>query len=79
MEVPALCRAGTSQLARSGLCGKPASRRRVPQIPDLPGAMIPFGSRVSLIVSLKRRSAWSLKPNWSAARSMKDRCARYSP
>ena len=60
-------------------CGKPACRRRVPQIPDLPGAMIPFGSSVSLIVSLKRRCAWSLKPNWSAARSMNDRWARYSP
>ena len=70
---------GPSRTMRGQACGKPASRRRVPQIPDLPGAMIPFGSRVSLIVSLKRRSAWSLKPNWSAARSMKDKCARYSP
>ena len=59
--------------------GKPAWRKRVPQMPDFPGAMMPLGSSVSLSVSLNRRCAWSLKPNWSAARSMKDRWARYSP
>ena len=49
------------------------------QIPCLPGDRMPLGSSASLIVSLKRRYAWSLKPYWSAARSMKSRCARYSP
>src|SRR5207344_3523701 len=49
------------------------------QMPCLPGIRMPFGSSASLIVSVKRRYAWLLKLYWSAARSIKSRCARYSP
>jgi hypothetical protein len=48
------CSYGGAVPVHSGL-GNPASRKREPQMPDFPGAMMPLGSRAFLIVSLNRR------------------------
>ena len=54
-------------------------RYRLGQMPDLPGARIPFGSRQSLSLLLKRASAPSFQLNVAATASISEVCVRYSP
>src|SRR6185312_16065028 len=62
------------------VCDPPLARAlpRSPagQMPCFPGARIPFGSSASLMRSLSRRKAWSLKAYIAAMSSMKEICAR---
>lgn len=41
---------------------QPLPRNRLGQMPLRPGAMMPLGSRLSLIVSLNRIRAWLFQP-----------------